>query len=87
MGRLATKIAIVTGAANGIGRAIALRFAAEGAAVVGCDTNPDAARETLELVRAAGGIQGGGQMVDADGQLVEGLVEGVGAAGAHGVGD
>jgi NAD(P)-dependent dehydrogenase (short-subunit alcohol dehydrogenase family) len=33
MGRLATKIAIVTGAANGIGQAIALRFAAEGAAV------------------------------------------------------
>jgi NAD(P)-dependent dehydrogenase (short-subunit alcohol dehydrogenase family) len=36
-------------------REAALRFAAEGAAVVGCDINPETAGETLSLVRAAGG--------------------------------
>ena len=37
--RLKHKVAIVTGAAGGIGRAAALRFAAEGAQVVAVDTN------------------------------------------------
>jgi NAD(P)-dependent dehydrogenase (short-subunit alcohol dehydrogenase family) len=37
MGRLGGRVAIVTGAASGIGYACALRFAQEGAAVVGCD--------------------------------------------------
>jgi NAD(P)-dependent dehydrogenase (short-subunit alcohol dehydrogenase family) len=46
MGRLATKIAIVTGAANGIGRAIAIRFAAEGAAVVIGDIDDAGLKQT-----------------------------------------
>jgi NAD(P)-dependent dehydrogenase (short-subunit alcohol dehydrogenase family) len=37
--RLSGKIAVVTGAAAGLGRAVALRFAREGAAVVAADTN------------------------------------------------
>jgi meso-butanediol dehydrogenase/(S,S)-butanediol dehydrogenase/diacetyl reductase len=53
--RLAGKVALITGTANGQGRAAALAFAREGAAVVGCDVKVDEARETVELVRAAGG--------------------------------
>ncbi|MGH7805297.1 MAG: SDR family NAD(P)-dependent oxidoreductase, partial [Candidatus Binatia bacterium] len=38
-GRFTGKIALVTGAGSGIGRAVALRFAAEGAKVVAVDAN------------------------------------------------
>jgi len=49
------KVAIVTGAGGGIGRAEALRLAADGAAVVVNDFNPKAAEETAALIRANGG--------------------------------
>src|SRR5215470_19167861 len=55
MGRLATKIAIVMGAANGIGQAIALRFAAEGAAVVIGDIDGASLARTAAAISAAGG--------------------------------
>jgi len=48
-GRMAGKRAIVTGAANGIGRAICLAFAAEGGRVLACDINDEGAAETLRL--------------------------------------
>jgi len=54
-GRLAGRVALITGTAGGQGRAAALLFAAEGAIVVGCDVQVDAASETAELVQAAGG--------------------------------
>jgi len=55
MDRLKGKIAIVTGAANGIGKAIAELFAAEGAWVLVTDIEDDAGRETVESIRTAGG--------------------------------
>lgn len=53
--QLQSNVAIVTGAASGIGRAIALRFAQEGAAVVIADINTTGAQETEARVRDAGG--------------------------------
>ncbi len=53
--RLADRVALITGGGSGIGRAIALRFAAEGAAVVAVDADPDGARETARQVEAGGG--------------------------------
>ena len=53
--RLAGKTAIVTGAGSGIGRAIAVRFAAEGAAVVVDDLNEGGGLATLETITRSGG--------------------------------
>lgn len=54
--RLSGKTALVTGASRGIGRAIALRFAAEGAfVIVNYAGNEAAAGETLAAIEAAGG--------------------------------
>ncbi len=53
-GRLEGKVAIITGGGSGIGRACALRFAAEGAKVCAADLSLDAARETAQKVDAAG---------------------------------
>jgi NAD(P)-dependent dehydrogenase (short-subunit alcohol dehydrogenase family) len=53
--RLEGRIAVITGTAGGIGRATALRFAEEGAAIVGADVLVDANAETARLVEEAGG--------------------------------
>ena len=53
--RFTGKIAFVTGAASGIGRATAAAFAAEGARVAILDRTEDALRQTAEAIRAAGG--------------------------------
>ena len=55
MNRFEGKVVIVTGAAGGIGRAAALRFAAEGAAVVAVDLDDQGLAETVTAVEAAGG--------------------------------
>jgi NAD(P)-dependent dehydrogenase (short-subunit alcohol dehydrogenase family) len=55
-GRLQGKSAIITGAAHGIGRATALRFASEGARVTLNDLDQAALDEVVEAVAAAGGV-------------------------------
>lgn len=55
MGRLKGKVALITGTAQGTGRAAALAFAAEGAQVIGCDLKTTEAEETVALVRCNGG--------------------------------
>lgn len=54
-GRLAGKVALITGTAGGQGRAAAQLFAAEGARIVGCDMKVDDDAETVRLVTQAGG--------------------------------
>jgi NAD(P)-dependent dehydrogenase (short-subunit alcohol dehydrogenase family) len=62
--RLAGKVALITGTAGGQGRAAALLFAREGAAIVGCDLKEEAARETVAMVEAGGGRMTSMQPVD-----------------------
>jgi meso-butanediol dehydrogenase/(S,S)-butanediol dehydrogenase/diacetyl reductase len=52
--RLEGKVAVITGAASGIGRATAVRFATEGAKLVLADMNEAGLQETLELVKKKG---------------------------------
>ena len=54
-GRLANKVAVITGGGNGIGRATALRFSEESAAVVVADIQEDKAEETAEMILSSGG--------------------------------
>jgi len=54
-GRLAKKVALITGAGMGMGREASILFAEEGARVVVCDIDRRAADETVSLVTRAGG--------------------------------
>ena len=55
MGKLDGKVAVITGAASGMGRATAMRFAKEGAAVVVADLNSQAGEATVSEIAAGGG--------------------------------
>lgn len=75
--RLEGRTAIVTGAASGIGRRIAERFAAEGAKVAIADLNRDAAEAAAGAIRGSGGVAMAVAMDVADEAAVQAGVEAV----------
>ncbi|MDB6062522.1 MAG: putative short chain dehydrogenase [Verrucomicrobiaceae bacterium] len=62
--RLENRVALITGTGKGMGRAAALRFAAEGAWVIGCDLDAEANASTIADVQAAHGTMHGMTPVD-----------------------
>ena len=71
MGKLEGKVAVITGAASGIGEASALRFAAEGAAVMCADVNIDGAQHTASQITERGGSASAIKLDVADPAAVE----------------
>ncbi|UCH51479.1 MAG: SDR family NAD(P)-dependent oxidoreductase, partial [Chloroflexota bacterium] len=55
MEKLNGKVAVITGAARGIGRADAMLFAKEGAAVLISDVDEEPLKEVVKEIKAAGG--------------------------------
>lgn len=75
--RLEGKTVLVTGAARGIGEAIARKCALEGAQVALCDRERPAAQATADVLRQEGGIAAGFAADVADGESVRALVDAV----------
>ena len=73
--QLKDRVAIVTGGGNGIGRAIALRFAAEGASVTVAELEDEAGRDTVESITESGGRAIFLQTDTADSDSVRAMVE------------
>jgi NAD(P)-dependent dehydrogenase (short-subunit alcohol dehydrogenase family) len=76
------RVAVVTGGGSGIGRATALRFAAEGATVVVNDLAPERAAETVSAITSQGGRAEAHPGDVTDSALVDALIDG--AAERHG---
>ena len=74
--RLENKVALITGASRGLGKAMALRFAEEGAAIaVNYNQHSEAAEETCQMIVAGGGRALGVQADVADRSQVDRMVE------------
>ena len=82
MGRFDGKAAVVTGAASGIGRAVAIRLAQEGASVACLDIQVEAAEETAGQITAAGGTASVHRVDLLDTPSIKGVIDE--AAGALG---
>jgi 3-oxoacyl-[acyl-carrier protein] reductase len=80
---LTDKVALVTGASRGLGRAIALALAAEGASIAAVARSEGALKETLEAIRAAGGVAEPYALDVADEAAVEATVEKIVARFQH----
>src|SRR5262249_60683443 len=72
------KVVLITGAATACGRVLAEAFAAEGARVVGCDTNADPGRAAAEAVESAGGAMTFIEADVADASAVKSVVDAAG---------
>jgi NAD(P)-dependent dehydrogenase (short-subunit alcohol dehydrogenase family) len=76
MARLAGRVAIITGAGEGIGRGIARRFAAEGASVVVAELRPKTGKTTADELHKEFGVRAEFLPVDVgDKSQVEGMVQ------------
>ena len=71
MGKLDGKVALITGAASGIGRASALRFSGDGAAVMCADLDLDGAQHTAAMISEKGGSAAALQLDVVDQAAVE----------------
>jgi len=74
MGSFEGKVAVVTGGAGGMGRAIAMAFAAEGALVTVADVAAPGGEETVRRIREAGGTASFVRADVADADAVEALI-------------
>lgn len=74
-GRVEGKVALVTGAGSGIGRASALAFAEEGASVLVADIDPKGGEETVRMIEEAGGKAGFSHTNVTDAAAVEAMVK------------
>jgi NAD(P)-dependent dehydrogenase (short-subunit alcohol dehydrogenase family) len=77
MGLLDDKVGVVTGAGQGIGRAIAMRCAAEGAKIMVADFNRDMGEETVNLIQQAGGDAAFAFGDDSDEESVKSMIDSV----------
>jgi 3-oxoacyl-[acyl-carrier protein] reductase len=76
---LTNKVALVTGASRGLGKAIALALAAEGASVAAVARSEDALKDTIDAVRAAGGTAEPFAVDVADSAAVDAAIEKIAA--------
>jgi len=80
---LIDKVALVTGASRGLGKAISLALAAEGASIAAVARSEEALRETLEAIRATGGVAEPFPLDVANEAAVEAAVEKIAARFQH----